>query len=165
MAADFLRYGPKGLMPVRRAELIRAWVGHSQRRPARRVHVRSLYGQPSNLQDALKETKKLRWALAGFAACEKLGVLHATFGLPEVYVDGMVDEALREWDLSPSDHKSAHLILLPRRAESIFRAVVPIDGVPTVDVLQAALDVSVHPARGMEQADYIFHDVLNWSDV
>jgi hypothetical protein len=34
-----------------------------------------------------------------------------------------------------------------------------------VDVLQAALDVSRHAARGLEQAEYIVHEVLRWKEV
>ena len=40
-----------------------------------------------------------------------------------------------------------------------------VDGAMVVDVLQAAIDVDRNAARGREQSDYIFHDVLGWRNV
>jgi len=47
-----------------------------------------------------------------------------------------------------------------RWPESLFRAAVRISGVPVADVIQCWLDVSSHPARGAEQAAFIWKRVL-----
>jgi hypothetical protein len=47
-----------------------------------------------------------------------------------------------------------------RWPESLFRGAVRPDGVPVADVIQCWLDVSSHPARGAEQAAFIWKRVL-----
>ena len=49
-------------------------------------------------------------------------------------------------------------LLLPvaRWPESLFRAAVDVKGVPVADVVQCWLDVSGGPARGAEQAAFIW---------
>jgi hypothetical protein len=103
--------------------------------------------------------------VAGFAACRELGVLHATFTTSEVYVDD-TGKALAAWHLEACDPRDARLVLLRTPfAESAFRAPTATGSLRVVDVLQAALDVSRHAARGLEQAEYIVHEVLRWKEV
>lgn len=101
-------------------------------------------------------------ALGGFDACRAHGVLHTKSIGAEVHVRGSLQAACAAFDLEPCDDKGAHLTLLPtRRGESIFRgAVMRQSALPVVDILQAALDVAPHPARGFEQAEHIINDVL-----
>ena len=52
---------------------------------------------------------------------------------------------------------------LPRLArwpESLFRAAVSVDGVPVADVLQCWLDVPGEPARGEEQAAFLWRRII-----
>ena len=49
--------------------------------------------------------------------------------------------------------------------QSVDRGTRLVDGAMVVDVLQAAIDVDRNAARGREQSDYIFHDVLGWRNV
>jgi hypothetical protein len=94
-----------------------------------------------------------------------LEVLHAAFTTSEVYVEDTA-KALAAWHLEPCDPRDAHLVLLRTPfAESIFRPPTTMQGLRVVDILQAALDVSRHAARGFEQAEYIVHEVLGWKDV
>jgi hypothetical protein len=126
---------------------------------------RSRRVEPSHLGDLLSDVRGLRWAVAGFAACRELGVLHAAFTTSEVYVEDTA-KALAVWHLEPCDPRDAQLVLLRTPfAESAFRAPTTMGKLHVVDVLQAALDVSRHAARGLEQAEYIVHEVLCWKDV
>jgi hypothetical protein len=166
VADDFLRRTSDGFVVSRRGDLVRAWVEHARRERAPRLPVRWVYGPPPHPTAPFKMNDRIRCAVGGFEACAALGVQHASFGLPEVHVEGDLERALETWDLVRCDARDAHVVL--RRApfpQSVFRATSSFDGVPVVDVLQAALDVSRHAARGREQADYIFHDVLGWRDV
>lgn len=162
-AKDFLRVTDDGISSVRRGELIRAWVAHAQRTSPRGVPVRSIYGSRARI-DAVLSQSKLDWALSGFAACEELGILHATYGLAEAYVAAPLETILRLCELSIAETRNAHFVVIPGHEESIFRALSRDVRTPTVDVLQAALDVSAHAARGAEQAHYILHEVLGWRD-
>jgi hypothetical protein len=54
----------------------------------------------------------------------------------------------------------------PQALDKSRKNSVPTAGaLRVVDVFQAALDVSRHAARGLEQAEYIVHEVLRWKDV
>ena len=66
-------------------------------------------------------------------------------------------------DLEPCATRDADVTLIvSRQVQSVFRGAVVRNDVRYVDILQAALDVSVHPARGAEQAEYVLGDVLGW---
>lgn len=52
------------------------------------------------------------------------------------------------------------VVRIPRWPRAVFRAAVDRDGVLVSDILQLWLDVSEHPARGVEQADEIWRRVL-----
>jgi hypothetical protein len=52
------------------------------------------------------------------------------------------------------------ILRLPREKESVFREAAAVEGVRVSDPLQVWLDVSSHPARGREQADLIFRQVI-----
>lgn len=161
---DFVKRSAGSFSLVRRTELVRRWFAYAQHTRLELIHARSLY-QSSGLVESLSDPRGMRWAVAGFAACRALGVLHASFSTSEVYVDDTA-RALEAWDLVGCDPRDSQLVLLRTPfGESIFRAYVPHGTLRVVDVLQAALDVSRHAARGQEQAEYIVHEVLGWKDV
>lgn len=161
---DFLKRSAGSFSLVRRPELVRRWFTYAQHSRLEIMHARSLY-QSSDLVESLHDARDMRWAVAGFAACRALGVLHASFSTSEVYVED-TKTALEAWDLVACDPRDSQLLLLRTPlVESVFRAYVPRGALRVVDVLQAALDVSRHAARGQEQAEYIVHDVLGWRDV
>jgi hypothetical protein len=161
---DFVKRSAGSFSLVRRTELVRRWFAYAQHTRLEIVHARSLY-QSSNLVESLSDERGMRWAVAGFAACRALGVLHASFSTSEVYVDDTA-RALEAWELVGCDPRDSQVVLLRSPfGESIFRACVERATLRVVDVLQAALDVTRHPARGQEQAEYIVHEVLGWKDV
>ena len=66
--------------------------------------------------------------------------------------------------LEETQERDAHFILRLTESQAIYRGRVIVDGLSYVDVLQAALDVARHPARGEEQASYILDHVLGFTD-
>ena len=66
--------------------------------------------------------------------------------------------------LEETQERDAHFSLRVTNSEAIYRGRVIMGGLAYVDVLQAALDVARHPARGEEQASYILDHVLGWTD-
>jgi hypothetical protein len=97
-----------------------------------------------------------------FAACDALGVGHVRGAPVHLYVRRADPEMLEKLGLIVAeDGRAADLVLrVARWPESIFRAAARIDGVPVSDVIQCWLDVSSHPARGGEQAAFIWKRVL-----
>jgi hypothetical protein len=99
-----------------------------------------------------------RACLALFAAADLLdiGFVH---GAPlHVYLERIEVDALNAFGLSaqrPRENGADVYIRVPAAHESVFRAAVDRDGVPVSDVVQVWLDVSIHPARGSEQAEEI----------
>jgi hypothetical protein len=67
------------------------------------------------------------------------------------------------WDLDYCDQREAQVMIAePRYRASVFRGVIENQGVQTVDLLQAALDVAPMPGRGFEQAEYVASEILSW---
>lgn len=97
-----------------------------------------------------------------FAACDALGVGHVRGAPVHLYVRRADPEMLERLGLAVAqDGRAADVVVrLARWPESIFRAAARVDGVPVADVIQCWLDVSSHPARGGEQAAFIWKRVL-----
>jgi hypothetical protein len=139
---------------------------HQQRLDVHLTHPRRPLEPPAAVggkpADVFGKPTDLRYALAGFSACEALGVLHTTSPrVLDVHVTGGLAEVLRTWSLEQVDARDADLVLRPTRmTRSVFGGCVERDGVQVVDALQAALDVVGSPARGTEQAEYIVRHVL-----
>jgi hypothetical protein len=108
-----------------------------------------------------------RICLALFAAAEILGFKFVHGTQPHLYIERLDRKALRELGLSleVAGHQADLFLRVPKNPESVFRAAVQRDGVPTADILQVWLDVSNHPARGKDQADLlrrrVFSQILN----
>jgi hypothetical protein len=163
-AEDFIRRKGGRLVIVRRGELIRRWLARAEHERVETLHVRSSFGEPSRLEDVFRAAANVRAIVAGFAACSVLGVQHASFKTTELYVSN-IKRALEAWDLVACDARDAQFVLLRTTlVESVFRGATKLGPTSVVDVLQAALDVNRHAARGYEQAEYILHDVLGWVD-
>ena len=154
------RAGPF-LRLVRRRELFRRWQASSDRR-VKEVPMRFvLRGDPK--LELRKMMRKAHAALALFSAAEalRLGFVHGV--PPYVYLprlDANVLGALRNVvPIGPGEQPD----LIVRQApavQSVFRGIVQADDVPASDVLQVWLDVSSHPSRGKEQAEFIRKRVL-----
>ncbi|MCI0419748.1 MAG: restriction endonuclease, partial [Acidobacteria bacterium] len=97
-----------------------------------------------------------------FAAAEALGFGFAKGILPHVYLERPEANAIKRLGLSAEDaeRRADVYMRVPRNNVAVFRGSVSRNGLPVSDVIQVWLDVSNHPARGKEQADYIWRRIL-----
>jgi hypothetical protein len=160
----YLGTAPQGLVVVRRAELLHAWLAQQVTEQSPTFAVRSIFGRPSGVADLFASgPQDVSRAIGGFEACRRLGVLHAFVPRVEVHVDRLDDGLLDGWGLELCEPRDAHCYLIRTKyPQSVMRGANKIDGLPVVDVFQAALDVVGNPARGREQAEYILREVLGW---
>jgi len=109
-----------------------------------------------------RETALPSACLGLFAACDALGVGHVRGAPVHLYVRRAEPELLERLNvaIAPNGQQPDLLLRVARWPESLFRAAVNVDGVPVADVLQCWLDVSGEPARGAEQAAFIWRRVL-----
>jgi hypothetical protein len=129
-----------------------------------RLPVRSLFRPGQELRSLTEQfNHTLQYAVGGFAACELHDVLHTTTRTPVIHVFGDFHDYLRKADLESCNERDADAILVSMPyTESIKRGRVRLRETTVVDILQAALDTSRVPARGIEQSDYIVREVLKW---
>lgn len=115
-----------------------------------------------SLADVAKRGEPVSACLGLFAACDALGVGHVRGAPVHLYVRRAEPELLDELGLAAAEpgRPGDVVVRVARWPESVFRAAVRAGGVPIADVLQCWLDVSSHPARGAEQAEFIWKRVL-----
>lgn len=113
-------------------------------------------------REILIRRKAPRVCIGLFAAADLLGVGFAQGVEQHLYMERLDPAALNQLGLSlEGGERDPHvLIRIPENHESVFRPIVKRAGVSISDILQIWLDVSYHPARGKEQADYIWKRVL-----
>jgi hypothetical protein len=136
---DFLRQTREhGLRPVRVPALLDTWM--------------------AELRSVIKPERYGSYAIGGFEVCRIHNLKHTGSMKSEVYVQDDFDTVMEAWDLIECGEDESHLLLTRSRCpESIFRGRVVNDGFNLVDLLQAALDVSPHPAGGREQAEFLIN--------
>lgn len=160
----FLRRRHRRVALVRHGALVEAWFAHHQLQPVRTWPVRCLFGGVA-LADLLA-TDRLphdAFVVGGFAACQRMGLLHAQGGRLEVHALVAPDQALEAWEVERCELRDADaVLLLSQGREAIRRGVHIVGGAPVVDPLQAALDVVRHEARGREQALFLKDRLLGW---
>jgi Holliday junction resolvase len=160
-AEGFLDESSSRLNLVRREALFRRWRSEALR-PSPEMPMSFLIRGPAQLQ--LREiVSSSKGCLGLFAAAEALKLGHVKGVPPYVYVPRLLRPERNAWKgMAPaSPGESPDLILKqPRAPQSVFRGAVHLDGVAVSDVIQVWLDVSVHPARGEEQADLIHRKIL-----
>jgi hypothetical protein len=153
--------GAPYLRLVRRQELFRRWQASSDR-PVKEIPMRFLLrGDP--VVELRKMLKKGHAALALFSAADALRLGFVRGVSPYVYVPRLGADALGAWkNLVPAGAGETPDLIVRQApaAQSTFRGIVRVDDVPVSDVLQTWLDVSSHPSRGQEQADFIRRRVL-----
>jgi hypothetical protein len=179
----FLDENKEQLQIVRPDELLELWIA-ANRQAAKEFPARWIIKSgPRQLDSALREynappdsnlTAKRRQpnreilkdaprcCLALFAAADALGFGFVRGVPPHVYLERLTLGSLSRLGLVV-DHSSGSAdvyLRIPVRGESVFRASVIRENVRVSDALQVFLDVSVHPARGREQADEIRRRVL-----
>lgn len=102
-----------------------------------------------------------RGCIAGFAACDLLGVGVVKGMPPRVYLEAP-ERALGELGLrrAPAGQPPDVIVARPAHPEAVFRAVVDRHGAPTCDIIQCWLDMAHERARGDEQSRALERGVL-----
>lgn len=130
--------------------------------PGRAPSAERLYLALQALQSPRERASRLaaerpRACLGLFAACDQLGLSHVRGVPPHLYLEEIDDRILVRIGLrrcAPGEPAEV-LVRRPQAPEALFRACVEREGVLIADVLQCWLDVSGHPARGQEQAEFL----------
>jgi hypothetical protein len=156
---DFLRQTREhGLRPVRVPALLDTWLAEEKHKLRAVKPVRCLWGNPKELRRVIKPERYGSYAIGGFEVCRIHDLKHTGTMKSEVYVQDDFDTVMEAWDLIECGEDESHLLLIRSRyPESIFRGRVVNDDFNLVDLLQAALDVSPHPAGGREQAEFLIN--------
>ncbi len=116
----------------------------------------------SALTDLGREEERRSACLGLFAACDALGVGHVRGAPVHLYVRRIDAGPLERLGLAlaPRGQPADVMVRIARWPESVFRGAVFRGGVPVADIIQCWLDVSAEPARGAEQAAFIWRRVL-----
>ncbi len=154
--------------PVRIPELLARWRAAAMRPQREFGAVWILPGRNPverlrrSLADAAGDGDSPSACLGLFAACDALGVGHVRGAPVHLYVRRSEPQLLERLGLAVAENGRPDdvVVRVARWPESLFRAVVRAEGVPVADVIQCWLDVSPHPARGAEQAAFIWKRVL-----
>lgn len=149
---------------VRRDELFAHWRSAARRRPPE-APMRFLFKSAVEEQIAKLVNAQHGEACVGlFAAADALRLGHVSGVPPYVYVPKLPTIGSKDggWDMvmAFSDGPPDFILRQAPSPKSIFRGAVHRDGSVFADVLQIWLDVSNHPARGQEQADFIHRKIL-----
>ncbi len=168
-----------GLRLVRTEELLERWLSASHHRIRETSAKWILSGEKNSFHAALRSYASRRpssrsgskhagrvlprLCLGLFAAAEVLGLKFVHGVQPHLYIERIDQEALRELGLSleTAGREADVFLRVPKYPEAVFRAAVERDGVPGSDILQVWLDVSIHPARGKDQANLLRKRVLS----
>lgn len=98
-----------------------------------------------------------------FAAADALGLGFVSGAPAYAYVRHLNPRSPSAWKglarAQPGEMPDV-ILRQPASPQCVFRGVVQADDVPVCDVLQVWLDVSGHPSRGAEQAQFIERNVL-----
>lgn len=164
---------------VRVDELLERWVS-ANRHMARDVPARWILGDEDQFYEALSdyfaprsESKSSirsgrigkvlpRCCMGLFRAAHSLGFGFVLNAPPYLYLEWLSPDVLQKLGLSlqDADRRADVYLRVPSNKEAVFRAAVRQEGLRVADAIQIWLDVSVHPARGREQADEIRRRVL-----
>ena len=147
---------------VRRAELFRRWQAAASRATPE-LPMRFLMPAAPREQLGKVVAHHPEACIGLFAAASLLDSGHVADGLPWVYVRKLPEFPQQEWQELVEVPPGEPLQLFLKQAatpESVFRGAVQVQGARVSDILQVWLDVSLHPARGREQADHLARTVL-----
>ncbi len=106
--------------------------------------------------------KDWKLALGLFEACRALKLGHSRGGPRHLYVSSYDSNELEALGLvAAAEGERADIVLrIPKFPEALFRAAPVVRGGLVADVIQCWLDVSHHPARGEEQADFLWRRAI-----
>lgn len=154
--------------------LVRYWLDHARHAPIAARPVRPLFGgldQPEAVQAWIRKQGPVAdcpWALGSWAACAAHGVAMVTGTTRlSIHAMGSVESLMRAWELTPCEERDAAFVIEacePSMVRPLAGGAVVIDGIPVVDIWQAALDVARDPGRGGDQAWAIAQRIIDLED-
>lgn len=147
---------------VRREELLRRWQAASMRSPLQMPMRFVLKASVEKQLHRLLISDPAKVCLGLFSAAHALGLGHVSGVPPHVYVPRLSRLDDKMWrGLMAMPSGSPDLIVREAGSpQSTFRGAVMRDGAACADVIQTWLDVANHPARGEEQAELIYRQIL-----
>jgi hypothetical protein len=173
----FLDESKERLQIVRVEELLDLWISanrHASKEiPARWIiksgqqqlqsALREYMSDPSLAANRKQRVRNVPRCCAGlFAAADVLGLGFVSGVSSHIYLERLTLDSLNRLGLmvDQSNRPADVYIRIPVNRETIFRAAVSREDIPSSDVLQVWLDVSTHAARGREQAREIQRRIL-----
>jgi len=170
-ASGYIERSPIGFVIRRIESLLDEWAAAARFKPqGRRLHVAPMFPlEGQSLQESILKRlrgqddadNKPRAVIGGHFACELMHLGRSNVRSAMIYINGRADEFLSAWDLAEVPQEQGHLeIVEPVSNQSIFDGHGLAQGIPICDIIQCYLDVRWSPARGREQADFIYEKVL-----
>ncbi len=158
----FLDEGSKPLNLVRRADLFRRWQSEAVRASKKDMPMQFLVRGRVDEQ-IRQQASRAGVCLGLFAAADALRLGHVKGVPPYLYVRKLDRLDLNAWSALPAPSQAVPDFILRQAAaaESVFRGAIHSGDVAICDVLQVWLNVSAHPSRGEEQAEFIRRKVLS----
>jgi len=169
-ASNFLRIAEEhgwlsraadGFAVKRIPQLLEQWSYHLQISHDPSLPVASIY-PGEGVEEVVKRLRDRDDAvIGGHAGAHALGLGIANVRMPRIHVRNL-DAGLKDLSLAeaPADRAVA-ILAQPRAADAVFKgAVKGKDGLRVADILQVYLDVRLSMARGEEQAEHIYEQVL-----
>jgi hypothetical protein len=163
-----------GLRLRRTDALVRYWLDHARHAQTTARPVRPLFGgleQPEAAQAWLRKQGPVAdcpWAMGSWSACAAHGVAMVTGTTRlSIHAMGSVESLMRAWELTPCEERDADFVIEacePSMVRPLAGGSVVIDGIPVVDIWQAALDVARDPGRGGDQAWAIAQRIIDLED-
>jgi hypothetical protein len=155
-----------GLLVVRRRELLDAWRVAARSRSVP-VGMRWVIAPDDPIQALARTIGQLREqsvaaAVGLHAACELLGHGFVRGVQPTLYVERFDRSALNKLGLTVAEGARAPdvFVNVPLAPRSCFSGCVERNGAQVTDVIQCWLDTAWHPARGEEQAQLLWDEVI-----
>jgi hypothetical protein len=100
-------------------------------------------------------------AVGGHLGCHLLGLGRSNVRQALLYANGTVEDILSSLDLVEDPSRLPQLsLIVDAGRKSVLSCAVEVDGIRVCDVLQCYFDVRFSYARGREQSDYMFEQVL-----
>jgi len=172
-AAGYVKRLPLGFCVQRTEDLLEEWSATVRfRRRGTVLHAAFMYPASGGQSAADSLLKRIRSAQAGPAgsdtvvigghfACHLLGLGRSNVHSMTAYISGEPEKFLEEMGLIVAPREEAAIeVVVPTAGQSIFNGCGLVNGVQVADVIQCYLDVRWSPARGREQADFIYRKVL-----
>lgn len=157
-ADGYLDESSRHLRLVRRGDLFQRWQASALRASPIEKPMVFMLGGP--IEEHLRDLKSNDACLALFAAADALKLGHVSGVPPHIYGPRWDRLDPSAWPVFPAADKPDFILREAKCHQSVFRGMVRPNGVPVCDAIQIWLDVSMHPSRGLEQAEVIYRKVL-----